>query len=147
MNRLVWYYCTSKVNSRLVKWNLSSILSHRSVVSVSVDDGSVKGHEFAWKWLRLRFFFFYIVQMKPMLPGFIHVFEWSFFYYYCKYRNCNPVIKWNMTDFLQQKPLFLQCPFSGWLLGPIHFYTLLQGSQSCFIENLFSRQFSSFPFQ
>lgn len=34
------------------------------------------------------FCFFLVVQMKPVSPGCIHVFE-RFFYYYCKYRNCN----------------------------------------------------------
>ncbi len=76
--------------------------------------------------------------MKTMLPGFIHVFEWSFCCcYYCKYRNCNPVIKWNMTDFLHKKTasFFLQCPFRGCWYPFI--YTSSCRVQFCLIENLF----------
>lgn len=107
---------------------ISSIFSLLSVVSVRCRSGRRVGQRpWVCLWMVALFFFLYIVQMKSMLPGFIHVFEWSFFYY-CKYRNCNPVIKWNMTDFLHKKnSLFLQCSFRGcWY--PIHLYTELRDS-------------------
>lgn len=92
------------------------------------------------------FFFFFLYRPNETHVAWVYSCIWMefFFYYCCKYRNCNPVIKWNMTDFLQKKPLFLQCPFSGcW--DPF-ISTRCCRVQSCFMENLFSCQFLLFHF-
>lgn len=53
-------------------------------------------------------FVFFFVFCRPNETRFSWVCSciWKFFFYYCKYRNCNPVIKWNMTDFSQKWPFY-----------------------------------------
>lgn len=53
------------------------------------------------------FCFFFCFLSSKWNPFFLGVFMYlKVFFYYCKYRNCNPVIKWNMTDFSQKWPLY-----------------------------------------
>ncbi len=99
-NELVWYW-SSEFNSRLVKWKLSSIFSR-----VCLESQWTAGRSKAMS-VPVNSCFLYRPNENHVAWVYSCVWMEFFFFCYCKYRNCNPVIKWNMTDFLHKKqPLF-----------------------------------------